>query len=293
MTTLARADLRIPTERKPASVSIVWLLLAPSLLIYAACFLWPTGLLLVRSVYDKDGFSLGHFVELLSTPLYLTVIATTFRLSLIVTVVTLVLGFPVAMLLARSHGASRMLLLVAVTIPYWLDYIVRTYSWMVLLGRNGFLNQMLVGLGLVEVPVSHLSSDFAVVVGMVQVMLPLMVLSLYAGMIRIDSALLDAAAAHGAGPWAAFRTVFLPLSMPGVIAGSLLTFVNCMGFYITPALLGGPKQTMISQSIDTFASKLLDWPLASAAAALLLVFTLLLMAVFNRFFGFEKLAGGA
>jgi putative spermidine/putrescine transport system permease protein len=278
--------------RVPGGAALVWLLLAPSLLIYGACFVWPTAVLLARSIYEDGTFTLANFVELLSAPLYLTVIATTFRLSLIVTVISLVLGYPVAMMLARSSGAWRIILLVAVTIPYWLDYIVRTYSWMVLLGRNGFLNQILVALGLVEVPVSHLSSDLAVIVGMVQVMLPLMVLSLYAGMVRIDALLLDAAAAHGAGSWSAFRTVFLPLSMPGVVAGSLLTFVNCMGFYITPALLGGPKQTMISQTIDSFASKLLDWPLASAAAAMLLFATIVLMAVFNRFLGFEKLAGG-
>ncbi|WP_137392280.1 ABC transporter permease [Rhodoligotrophos defluvii] len=269
----------------------VLLLLAPAVIIYAAFFLWPTVQMLLRSAYVDGTLSLGNYRELLSTPLYGKVIWTTLRFSVITTAVCLVLGYPLAMLLARASGLTRFLLLLAVTTPYWLDYIVRTYSWMVMLGRNGIVNQALVALGLVQVPTSHLSSDFAVLVGMVQVMLPLMVLCLYAGMARIDPALLDAAAAHGASAFAAFRTVFLPLSMPGVIAGSLLTFVNTLGFYITPALLGGPQQTMISQSIDTLASKLLDWPLASALAVVLLVVTVGLLALFNRFFGFERLAG--
>jgi ABC-type spermidine/putrescine transport system permease subunit I len=264
----------------------------PAILIYGGCFLWPTCQLLARSLYVDGNLSFGNYRELLSTMLYGKVIWTTLRFSAITTAACLVLGFPLAMLMARSSGWVRLLLLLAVTTPYWLDYIVRTYSWMVLLGRTGFVNQVLLGIGLIETPVSHLSSDFAVLLGMTQVMLPLMVLSLYAGMVRMDPALLDAASAHGASAFAAFRTVFLPLSMPGVVAGSLLTFVNTLGFYITPALLGGPQQTMISQSIDTLASKLLDWPVASAAAVLLLVITGVLLAILNRALGFDRLAGG-
>lgn len=271
---------------------LVLALLAPTILIYAVCFLAPTALLLARSFFDDGAPTLAHYAEILSTDLYIGVVRTTLWFSFLTTAICLVLGYPVAMLLARSRGFRLGLLLVLVVVPYWLDYVVRTYSWMVLLGRNGFLNQLLVGAGLVEVPVSHLGTDGAVIVGMVQVMLPLMVLSLYAAMRRIDPELLRAAAAHGAGAWPAFRRVFLPLSAPGIIAGSLLTFVNTLGFYITPALLGGPKQTMISQSIDTLASKLLDWPLAGAASMLLLIVTIAILVAFNRFFGFERTAGG-
>jgi len=272
--------------------SAAFWLLVPALLLYGVVFLWPTGVMLARSVVENDALSAANYAELASTPLYLNVIATTFRFAVVVTALCLVLGYPIAMLMARGSWRTRALLTVAVVVPYWLDYIVRTYSWMVLLGRNGFVNQMLVGLGLVDNPTSFLSSDFAVIVGMVQVMLPLMILSLFAGMTRIDAELLEAASAHGAGGFAAFRTVFLPLSLPGVIAGCLLTFVNTLGFYITPALLGGPKQTMISQSIDVLASKLLDWPLASALSAVLLAATVVVLAAFNRLFGFERLAGG-
>ena len=277
---------------RPGGPRVAFWLLAPALLLYGVVFLWPTGVMLARSVIEDGALSAANYAELASTPLYLNVIATTFRFAFVVTALCLVLGYPIAMLMARGSWRARALLTVAVVVPYWLDYIVRTYSWMVLLGRNGFVNQVLVGLGLVDNPTSFLSSDFAVIVGMVQVMLPLMILSLFAGMTRIDGELLEAASAHGARGFAAFRTIFLPLSLPGVIAGCLLTFVNTLGFYITPALLGGPKQTMISQSIDVLASKLLDWPLASALSAVLLAVTVLVLAIFNRLFGFERLAGG-
>jgi ABC-type spermidine/putrescine transport system permease subunit I len=273
--------------------SAAFWLLVPALLLYGVVFLWPSGVMLARSVVENDALSAAKLRRARLDPRStLNVIATTFRFAVVVTALCLVLGYPIAMLMARGSWRTRALLTVAVVVPYWLDYIVRTYSWMVLLGRNGFVNQMLVGLGLVDNPTSFLSSDFAVIVGMVQVMLPLMILSLFAGMTRIDAELLEAASAHGAGGFAAFRTVFLPLSLPGVIAGCLLTFVNTLGFYITPALLGGPKQTMISQSIDVLASKLLDWPLASALSAVLLAATVVVLAAFNRLFGFERLAGG-
>jgi len=281
----------MPVSRWSAG-TVVLLLMLPALAIYAFAFLWPTAVMLARSLFGEQGFTLDHYAELFSTPLYIGVILTTLRFTIITTLACLALGYPVAMLMARGSATTRAVLIVLIVVPYWLDYIVRTYSWMVLLGRNGFLNQLLMALGLVTVPASHLSSDLAVLVGMTQVMLPLMILSLFAGMVRIDGELMHAAAAHGAGAWSAFRTVYLPLSLPGVIAGSLLTFVNTLGFYITPALLGGPKQTMISQSIDVLASRLLDWPLASAAAALLLAITVVILALFNRLFGFERLAGG-
>ncbi len=268
------------------------LLLAPTALCYLLFFLVPLALMLARSFFDRGNITAAPYVELFSTPLYVRVILTTLKFSILTTAGCLLLGYPVAMLLTRTSGIARNLFLVLVLVPYWLDFIVRTYAWMVLLGRYGVVNRALMAIGLVTDPRSLLSSDFSVGVGMIQVMLPLMILSLYAGMLRIEPELLRAAEAHGAAAWNKFRHVFLPLSMPGVIAGSLLTFVNALGFYITPALLGGPKQTMISQTIDMLASQLLDWPLASAAATLLLVSTMVLLVAFNARFGFERTLGG-
>jgi ABC-type spermidine/putrescine transport system permease subunit I len=268
------------------------LLLTPLAVCYLLFFVAPLATMAGRSLLDEHGLSLASYRELFGTALYLRVIWTTFKFALWTTAGCLLLGYPVAMLLTRTRGTWRNLLLLLVLMPYWLDFIVRSYAWMILLGRNGAVNRLLLALGWIHESHSLLSTDFAVAVGMVQVMLPLMILSLYAGMRRIDPELLRAAAVHGAGPWGSFRAVFLPLSAPGIVAGSLLTFVNAIGFYVTPALLGGPKQTMISQTIDMLAGQLLDWPLASAVAVLLLVLTLVPLALLNRRFGFERAMGG-
>ena len=268
------------------------LLLAPLAVCYVAFFVAPLMTMAVRSLLGDHGVSLAPYRELFGTALYLRVIGTTFKFACWTTAGCLLLGYPVALLLIRARGLRRNLLLLLVLMPYWLDFIVRSYAWMILLGRNGAVNKLLLTLGWIHEPRSMLSTDFSVANGMIQVMLPLMILSLYAGMRRIDPELLRAAAVHGAGPWQGFRSIFLPLSVPGIVAGSLLTFVNAIGFYVTPALLGGPKQTMISQTIDMLAGQLLDWPLASAAAVLLLVLTVVPLAVLNRRFGFERAMGG-
>lgn len=268
------------------------LLLVPLAVCYCAFFLAPLAAMAARSLFGDSGLSLAAYRELFGSALYLRVIWTTFKFALWTTSGCLLLGYPVAMWLQRARGLRRNLLLLLVLMPYWLDFIVRSYAWMILLGRNGAVSRVLLRLGWFHEPRSLLSSDFSVAIGMIQVMLPLMILSLYAGMRRIDQELLRAAAVHGAGPWRSFRCVFLPLSVPGIVAGSLLTFVNAIGFYVTPALLGGPKQTMISQTIDMLAGQLLDWPLASAAAMLLLVLTVVPLGLLNRRFGFERALGG-
>lgn len=268
------------------------LLLAPCVIWLILFFLAPFALMAWRSLVEAGRPTLANYAEILGEPLYRSVLWTTLRFALLTTLACLVLGYPVALLLTRVRGWTWGLLLVAVAVPYWLDYVVRSYAWLVLLGRRGLLNQALVALGLAADPRSHLGTDAAVLVGMVQIMLPLMVLTIYAGLLRIDAELLNAAAAHGAGDWQVFREVVWPLSLPGVVAGALLVFVNAVGFYVTPALLGGPRQTMISQSIDVLASRLLDWPLASAAAVLLLAVTTLIVLAFNRWFGLDRLWGG-
>jgi ABC-type spermidine/putrescine transport system permease subunit I len=182
--------------------------------------------------------------------------------------------------------------LVLVVIPYWLDYIVRTYSWMVLLGRMGVINRMLMDLDLTSRPLRILYTRWSVAVGMVQILLPVMVLTLYAAMERIDQSLLQAASAHGASPWQGFRRVFFPLSLPGVYGACLLTFVTALGFYITPALLGGRTDTMISQLIVTVSSDMLDWSLASAVSVVLLLVSLAIVVVYHRVFSIDRLWGG-
>lgn len=283
------AVTRTGARRRPDLLPIV--LLGPAVLWTLAFFLVPLAVM-IRQSFFREGFSLFYYQKLFSTPLYVGAMVTTLEISLVVTAGCLLLGYPVAYLIATAGPRVRSLVLLLVLIPYWLDYIVRSYSWMVLLGRMGLINRTLMALGLMGEPVSILYTVWSVYIGMIQILLPLMVLTLYGAMHGIDQRLVQAAAIHGAGPWEAFRRVFFPLSLPGVYGACLLTFVVSMGFYITPALLGGRKEAMISQLIYTLASDMLDWPLASAVSVLLLAVSLVIVIVYNRLFSIDRLWGG-
>ncbi|HYB41952.1 MAG TPA: ABC transporter permease [Candidatus Methylomirabilis sp.] len=276
--------------RRPGLLPFI--LLGPAVLWTFAFFLTPIAVMAWQSL-QRGGLSLFYYRRLFATPLYLSAMATTFKISLIVTAGCLLLGYPVAYLIATGRPRVRGLVLLLVVIPYWLDFIVRSYSWMVLLGRMGLVSRTLMALGLVSEPVSILYTLWSVVIGMVQILLPLMILSLYGAMHGVDPRLVQAAAIHGAGPWQAFRTVFFPLSLPGVYGACLLTFVVSMGFYITPALLGGRTEAMISQLIYTLASDMLDWQMASAVSVLLLLASLVVVLAYNRLFNIDRLWGGA
>ena len=286
-----RAD-GVTAGARPRTDPLPFLLLGPAVLWTLAFFLVPLAVM-IRQSFVKDGLSLFYYRKVFSTPLYLGAMATTLEIALVVTAGCLLLGYPVAYLIATAGPRVRGLVLLLVVIPYWLDYIVRSYSWMVLLGRMGLVNRTLMALGLMGEPVSILYTVWSVYIGMIQILLPLMVLTLYGAMHGIDQRLVQAAAIHGASPWHAFRRVFFPLSLPGVYGASLLTFVVSMGFYITPALLGGRKEAMISQLIYTLASDMLDWPLASAVSALLLAVSIVIVIVYNRLFSIDRLWGGA
>ena len=267
-------------------------LLGPAVLWTAFFFVAPLSVMLWRSL-QRDGLSLFYYRKLFSVSLYLDVMLTTFHIALVVTVGCLLLGYPLAYAICAAGPRVRAAVLLLVVVPYWLDYIVRSYSWMVLLGRTGLVNRTMQAMGLSREPVTLLFTTGSVVIGMVQILLPLTVLTLFATMQGIDRRLLQAASIHGASPWRAFARVFFPLSLPGVYGAALLTFVTAMGFYITPALLGGRKQQMISQLIATLSNELLDWPLASAASALLLFLSVLIVLLYNRLFSVDRLWGGA
>jgi len=266
-----------------------WLLLTPMLLWMSMFFILPTALIVLRS-FAETGFA--PYAEVLTSPVYVKVLLTTLKICAVTTVGCVLLGYPVAYVLTVAHPATRGIMLMLVVLPYWLDYIVRSYSWMILLGRRGLINQLIVWTGLSKGGWPLLYNLFSVSVGMIQILLPLTILTLFGAMLRIDRRLLDAATIHGASPWRAFTTVFLPLSLPGVCAAGLLVFVSALGFYVTPALLGGPEQTMISQTIMVLASDLLNWPLASAASVLLLITVSFLLTIYGRFFRFDRLLGG-
>jgi len=265
------------------------LLLAPMLMWIAVFFIFPTAWMIWQSFSERG---LQPYATILTSAIYLKVLLTTLKICVITTVGCLILGYPVAYVLTTARPSTRAVLLILVVLPYWLDFIVRSYSWMILLGRHGLINQLVTGLGISSTSLPLLYNLFSVSIGMIQILLPLTILTLFSTMVRIDRRLVDAATIHGASPWRAFRTVFLPLSLPGVYAACLLLFVSALGFYVTPALLGGPEQTMISQTIMVIASDLLDWPLASAAGVLLLVVTTSLLVLYSRFFRLDRMLGG-
>jgi ABC-type spermidine/putrescine transport system permease subunit I len=179
---------------------------------------------------------------------------------------------PVAYYLSDSKTTWATILLIAVLLPFWISVLVRTYSWMILLGRYGVINDFLTYLGVLDKPLRLMHNRLGVYVGMVYVMLPYAILPMLSVMQGIDRNLIRAADNLGSSPWQSFRHVFLPLSLPGVGAGLLLTFIRCSGFFVTPALMGGTRDTMISMSIQTQLEEVVNWGFASALSVLLMIF---------------------
>jgi len=265
------------------------LMVAPAVLTIVALFLVPIGYVLMLSVSDPS-WSLEHYRRLFTVPLYANVMLGTFRTALIVTLACLILGYPLAYVMARRNDAVAVILLVAVGSSFWTGFIVRTYAWLVILGNKGPVAAAYAFAGWGQPP-QLLFTSFSATLGMTHILLPYMVLALYGVMRKIDPSYLRAAESLGARPFAAFRRVFLPLSLPGVVNGSVLVFTMCLGFYITPILLGTPKDMMISQLISQQIEDLLAWGFASAIATVLLAATVFLLALYNRFAGLDRLWG--
>jgi putative spermidine/putrescine transport system permease protein len=250
----------------------------PLLILLAAFYAWPLVHILLMSFGAPD-FTTASYGRVFAVPAYGLVMMNTLWISGLVTAICLVLGYPVALVLATVSPQVARLLMVFVIVPFGTSLLVRNYAWMVILGNNGLINTLLKSLGLVDQPLPLLYNTFGAVVGMSHVLLPYMVLVLLASMRGIDRALGLAAHSLGAGPLRAFTTIFLPLSAPGIVAGSVLVFIMSLGFFITPALLGGRSGTMISMVIEAQINQLVNWPLGAALSILLLVVTFLLLGV--------------
>jgi putative spermidine/putrescine transport system permease protein len=266
-----------------------WLLLAPAGLFVLVFFVLPIAYVLVLSVTDPT-VSLGNYRRIFATSLYSGVMLNTFRTSLVVTLLCLLLGYPLAYVMARRTDVVATILLIVVGMSFWTGFLVRTYAWLVIFGNKGPIVAAYGALGLGKPP-QLLFTSFSSTIGMTHILLPYMVLALYGVMKKIDPTHLRAASSLGARPFAAFRAVFLPLSLPGIVNGGVLVFTLCLGFYVTPILLGTPKDMMISQLINQQIEELLAWGFASAVAVVLLVATGSLLAVYNRFAGLDRLWG--
>lgn len=267
--------------------------LLPCLAFLLVAYAAPLAVMLGQSVMQEGAPTLAHFQRAFGDPVYLRVGAITFAWSLLVTVLCLLLGYPIAYQLSIAGRRTFTLLLLCVALPFSMSLLVRTYAWMILLGRTGVINSLLASLGLVTAPLPLLNNLFAVLVGMVQILLPYMILTLYTGMRHIDPDLLRAAASLGAAPWQGFVRVFVPLSLPGIGAGCLLVFILSVGFFIVPALLGGLRDVWIAQLIETQVNALLDWPLAAALGVTLLAVVGALYLVYERLLGLDRLSVGA
>jgi putative spermidine/putrescine transport system permease protein len=266
-----------------------FILLAPCVAFLLVLFVIPVAYVLVLSVTDPS-LSLLQFERVFSTPLYLHILWRTFFTALLVTVICLVLGYPLAYAMARRTDAWSRILLGLVAMSFWTGFLVRTYAWLVILGNRGPLISLLTAFG-VGSPPRLLFNSFSSTIGMTHILLPYMVLALYSVMKKFDASYLRAAESLGATPLVAFKTVFVPLSMPGVVNGSVLVFTICLGFYVTPILLGGTHDMMISQLINQQIEELLNWGFASALSVVLLAVTAIVLGVYNRLIGLDKLWG--
>ena len=247
-------------------------LLVPALLLIVVAFAYPVFWLLLRSFSDPS-WGMQNYQAALGKGIYLKVLWNTVSIAGTTTFFCLVIGYPVAYSMVHSSVLIRKLLIYVVLIPFWTSILVRTFAWIVLLQRNGLINDILLGIGILQEPLDLIFNRLGVLLGMVQILLPFMIFPLFSVMKKIDHSYILAASNLGARPLMQFFRVYLPLSLPGIMTGSMLVFIVSLGYFITPALLGGRKDTMIAQLIHERISEFGDWGLPSALAVILLLGT--------------------
>lgn len=274
-------------------LSPIWLAV-PGLVFLAAFFAFPVMRLLLLSLNDPESraWSLVSYRRIIETDLYLRVLGITFRIALYTSILSLLIAYPLAFWLASKPAVRRGKLLLFVMVPFWTSYLVKTFAWMILLGRSGVVNNIVLGSGLSTRPWDMIYNEFGVMVGMVHAMVPLAVIIMLPVMDGIDRRLGQAAQTMGATPSHAFWLVFFKLSLPGVTAAGLLVFISSLGFFIVPAFLGGPRNTMLAQLVISQIQEMLNWSFAGALATLMLVSTLLACWIYDRLFGISTIAGG-
>lgn len=291
--TVATAGVPAAASRS-APRDLTPLLMLPALAVLVLLFLVPLVLFFVRTFMEFEGTS-AEFIEqardlLLSQP-YLTALGTTNWIALIVTLTVLLIGYPAAYYLTTTTGAGVSIVVLSIVLPYFTSIIVRTFSWMVLLGEHGLVNDLLRASGLIDEPLPLMYNRLGVLIGMSYVLLPYMVLTLYAAMRGIDPSLMRAAEGLGASGFYAFRRVYFPLSLHGVLSGALIVYILSIGYFITPALMGGQHDILIAMLIDRALEVAVDWPSAALMSLTLLVVTLVLYAVYYRITDISRLIG--
>ncbi len=269
-------------------------LIAPSLLYLSIFMILPMVLVVILSFLTRGPYgnivyriNLANYIRLID-PLYLRILGYSLSTAGFTTVFTILIGYPLAYYIARVPARQRSTLLFLILVPFWTNFIIRIYAWIMILRTEGFLNTFLINLGIIKVPLNILYTKTAVLIGMVYEFLPFMVLPLYTSLEKVENSQLEAAADLGARPWQAFLRITLPLSVPGMIAGSILVFIPAMGMFVVPDLMGGAKTILIGNMIRNQFLVSRDWPFGAAASMLLLVLTLVFTLAYTRKAGFGE-----
>jgi len=268
-------------------------LASPALLLVLVILVIPVGWLFYVSFVGADGnFSLENYERMIERKSYARIFQTTFEVSILTTGLCILIGYPLAYFMSQLPQRLANLCLLAVLLPFWTSLLVRTYAWLVLLQKQGLVNNWAISLGLWDEPLKMVHNLNGTLIGMVHIMLPFLILPTYGAMKAIDRDYLKAASNLGASPRRAFWTVFFPLSTPGLFAGSLMVFVLCLGFFVTPAILGGGRVILVSMKIVSNIELFVNWGAASALGVVLLAMTIVVLWVASRFLNLDQMTGG-
>ncbi len=279
-------ELLNETSLKAQGIREQWMLLSlatPAFLAVVAIILIPVGWLFYLSFVGSDGqWSLENYRKMIEYKSYARVFMTTFQVSFLTTLLCILIGYPLAYFLAMLPQRLAGFFMLTVLLPFWTSLLVRTYAWLVLLQKNGILNDFAISAGIWDTPVKLVHNMTGTLIGMAHIMLPFLVLPLYGSMRKIDRDMMHAASNLGASPIQAFWKVYFPLSISGMVAGSLIVFVLCLGFYVTPAVLGGGRVVMVATQITAILENQFNWGAASALGVVLLVATIVVLYAASR-----------
>lgn len=268
----------------PALSAVFFLLVIPVcfIVVYSFWLRSPSG-------GDIPAFQFGNYAKFFADFFYPSILIRTIRVALETVALCLVMGYIPAYFFYRSESQNKQLFLILIMLPFWISFIIRTLSWINILGDTGLINHVLMQAGILDKPLSMLYNEGAVLMGLLQYLLPFMILNIYVSLEGIDKSLIEAAKSLGCTEWQAFREVTLPLSLPGVSAGCLLVFVLTAGTYLPPMILGGPGNEMIANLVFKRVIGTLDWPFGSAISTILLALLAVIVYVYNRYLGINQI----
>ena len=279
----------LKSEERRENLTFLGLSMPAVFAIFIVVFL-PVLWLSSLSFYNAAGeLSMENYARIFESALYRRTFVVTFQISITVTLICVLLGYPLCYWLTKLPDRTAAILMIFVLVPFWTSILVRTYAWLVLLQRNGIINSSMISMGIIDEPLQLAHNLTGSIIGMVHIMLPFLILPLYATMRSIDTDLVRAAVGLGSSPRKAFWHVFFPMSLPGLSAGIVLVFILSLGFYVTPALLGGGRVQMLAQRIESTITIYSNWGASSALGVVLLLMALVMIWLMNRVFGLDKL----